>query len=325
MSLISPTQVEDRIEIDGERGVPVVLGEVEQRAATVDAGVVRQDVDPAVRRGDIVDQLRARLSAGDVDRVASASRPRSRKPVATASASPSLTSQTTTCAPSDARRSQIAAPIPPPPPVTIATAFPNRATTSLPLPGEPPDEPRARPATLAKCWAWQLRSVVACLWFIRRVRESDCQIIVANTSSDAVTCYLLAFALSSDEFFGARSRGYNRWPSGSISTLPLSAISIRLRPSLATQIVMTILVFLMIGFDSELSRSAPRSVPSRSFVTDANHCRRRWCGGTGDCLSPAKAGCDVVVLEARTLGSAATHGNAAKIALAERAPFPRRE
>ena len=61
-------QVEDRIEIDGERGVPVVLGQVEQRAAAVDAGVVHQDVDPAVRRGDIVDQLGARLSAGDVDR-----------------------------------------------------------------------------------------------------------------------------------------------------------------------------------------------------------------------------------------------------------------
>jgi len=36
----------------------------------------------------------------------------------------------------------------------------------------------------------------------------------------------------------------------------------------------------------------------------------------------AKAGCDVVVLEARTLGSAATHGNAAKIALAEAGPVP---
>ena len=36
----------------------------------------------------------------------------------------------------------------------------------------------------------------------------------------------------------------------------------------------------------------------------------------------AKAGCDVVVLEARTLGSAATHGNAAKIALAESGPVP---
>ena len=60
--------MEDRIEIDGERGVPVVLGQVEQRAATVDAGVIDEDVDPAVRRGDIVDQLCARLSAGDVDR-----------------------------------------------------------------------------------------------------------------------------------------------------------------------------------------------------------------------------------------------------------------
>ena len=36
----------------------------------------------------------------------------------------------------------------------------------------------------------------------------------------------------------------------------------------------------------------------------------------------AKAGCDVVVLEARTVGSAATHGNAAKIALAESGPVP---
>ena len=36
----------------------------------------------------------------------------------------------------------------------------------------------------------------------------------------------------------------------------------------------------------------------------------------------AKAGCDVVVLEARTMGSAATHGNAAKIALAESGPVP---
>ena len=36
----------------------------------------------------------------------------------------------------------------------------------------------------------------------------------------------------------------------------------------------------------------------------------------------AKAGCAVVVLEARTVGSAATHGNAAKIALAESGPVP---
>jgi D-amino-acid dehydrogenase len=36
----------------------------------------------------------------------------------------------------------------------------------------------------------------------------------------------------------------------------------------------------------------------------------------------AKAGCEVVVLEARTAGSAATHGNAAKIALAESGPVP---
>lgn len=36
----------------------------------------------------------------------------------------------------------------------------------------------------------------------------------------------------------------------------------------------------------------------------------------------AKAGCDVVVAEARTVGSAATHGNAAKIALAESGPVP---
>jgi D-amino-acid dehydrogenase len=36
----------------------------------------------------------------------------------------------------------------------------------------------------------------------------------------------------------------------------------------------------------------------------------------------AMAGCDVVVLEARTVGSAATHGNAAKIALAESGPVP---
>jgi D-amino-acid dehydrogenase len=36
----------------------------------------------------------------------------------------------------------------------------------------------------------------------------------------------------------------------------------------------------------------------------------------------AKAGCDVVVLEARTVGSAATHGNAAKIAIAESGPVP---
>jgi D-amino-acid dehydrogenase len=36
----------------------------------------------------------------------------------------------------------------------------------------------------------------------------------------------------------------------------------------------------------------------------------------------AKTGCEVVVLEARTAGSAATHGNAAKIALAESAPVP---
>jgi D-amino-acid dehydrogenase len=36
----------------------------------------------------------------------------------------------------------------------------------------------------------------------------------------------------------------------------------------------------------------------------------------------AKAGCDVVVLEARTAGSGATHGNAAKIALAECGPVP---
>lgn len=36
----------------------------------------------------------------------------------------------------------------------------------------------------------------------------------------------------------------------------------------------------------------------------------------------AKAGCEVVVVEARTAGSAATHGNAAKIALAESGPVP---
>ena len=36
----------------------------------------------------------------------------------------------------------------------------------------------------------------------------------------------------------------------------------------------------------------------------------------------ANAGCDVVVLEARATGSAATHGNAAKIALAETGPVP---
>jgi D-amino-acid dehydrogenase len=36
----------------------------------------------------------------------------------------------------------------------------------------------------------------------------------------------------------------------------------------------------------------------------------------------ANAGCDVVVLEARAAGSAATHGNAAKIALAESGPVP---
>jgi D-amino-acid dehydrogenase len=36
----------------------------------------------------------------------------------------------------------------------------------------------------------------------------------------------------------------------------------------------------------------------------------------------ANAGCDVVVLEARSAGSAATHGNAAKIALAESGPVP---
>src|SRR5690242_15833204 len=36
----------------------------------------------------------------------------------------------------------------------------------------------------------------------------------------------------------------------------------------------------------------------------------------------AKAGCEVVVVEARTVGSAATHGNAAKIALAESGPVP---
>jgi D-amino-acid dehydrogenase len=36
----------------------------------------------------------------------------------------------------------------------------------------------------------------------------------------------------------------------------------------------------------------------------------------------AKAGCEVVVLEARAVGAAATHGNAAKIALAESGPVP---
>ncbi|GAB2737832.1 FAD-dependent oxidoreductase [Salinifilum aidingensis] len=36
----------------------------------------------------------------------------------------------------------------------------------------------------------------------------------------------------------------------------------------------------------------------------------------------AKAGCEAVVLEARTAGSAASHGNAAKIALAESGPVP---
>jgi D-amino-acid dehydrogenase len=36
----------------------------------------------------------------------------------------------------------------------------------------------------------------------------------------------------------------------------------------------------------------------------------------------AKAGCEVVVLEARTTGSAASHGNAAKIALSECGPVP---
>lgn len=36
----------------------------------------------------------------------------------------------------------------------------------------------------------------------------------------------------------------------------------------------------------------------------------------------AKAGCDVTVLESHTLGAAATHGNAAKIALAESGPVP---
>jgi D-amino-acid dehydrogenase len=36
----------------------------------------------------------------------------------------------------------------------------------------------------------------------------------------------------------------------------------------------------------------------------------------------ARTGCEVVVLEARTAGSAATHGNAAKIALAESGPVP---
>ncbi|GAB3300455.1 NAD(P)/FAD-dependent oxidoreductase [Parasphingorhabdus pacifica] len=36
----------------------------------------------------------------------------------------------------------------------------------------------------------------------------------------------------------------------------------------------------------------------------------------------AKAGCEVVVLETRTVGSAASHGNAAKIALAESGPVP---
>jgi D-amino-acid dehydrogenase len=36
----------------------------------------------------------------------------------------------------------------------------------------------------------------------------------------------------------------------------------------------------------------------------------------------AQAGCEVVVLEARTVGAAATHGNAAKIALAESGPVP---
>jgi D-amino-acid dehydrogenase len=36
----------------------------------------------------------------------------------------------------------------------------------------------------------------------------------------------------------------------------------------------------------------------------------------------AKAGCEVVVLEGRTVGSAASHGNAAKIALAESGPVP---
>lgn len=36
----------------------------------------------------------------------------------------------------------------------------------------------------------------------------------------------------------------------------------------------------------------------------------------------AKSGCDVVILDARRAGSAATHGNAAKIALAESGPVP---
>ena len=36
----------------------------------------------------------------------------------------------------------------------------------------------------------------------------------------------------------------------------------------------------------------------------------------------AKSGCEVVILDARRAGSAATHGNAAKIALAECGPVP---
>ncbi len=138
------------VEIDRECGIPVILGEVKQRTATVDAGIVaRTSIRPCAATTSSTSRAHASPLVMSTA-CAPAAKPRSRSPSATAVASDSLTSQTATRAPSDARRSQIAAPIPPPPPVTIATAFRNRSTLVSSL-GELRRRSFTRPPT---CWDW---------------------------------------------------------------------------------------------------------------------------------------------------------------------------
>jgi hypothetical protein len=56
--------VEGALEVDGDDGVPLGLGHVEDHAVTQDAGHVHQDVDPAPRLHDLLDHRRALREVG---------------------------------------------------------------------------------------------------------------------------------------------------------------------------------------------------------------------------------------------------------------------
>ena len=118
----------DALEVDRELAVPVVLGEVVGRAGDRDAGVVDDDVDAAERLDAAVHAGRDVRAAGDVHVDAVAVRARRADLRRGLRAVSPRRSATATRAPSSAKRSAVARPIPDPPPVTSAT-FPS----SLPM------------------------------------------------------------------------------------------------------------------------------------------------------------------------------------------------